>query len=191
MLSKEIKRTIIGGVVSAIVLVTIGSWWHYRCDSILHRNNRLMFKSFYVENEEGLAALRELESPKVAASLSDGQRDLLHLRKASILVKDYDLPGALSELKSVLENSKVAELQTLALVRSIRLLIELRRIPEGLELLKKYSDWLPTLVAFELKGDLCYASGDLKEARSYYLNAWQCNPVEETYRRLLLKIMDC
>lgn len=191
MLGKKSKIWLASGAAALVILVAIGGLWHaHHCDTRF-RNNRLLLKSFYFTGKESETALKELESSKVNSTLTHGQRELVHLKNAAHLAEKRDFQGALSELEEVLEDDQVPELQALALMRSVRLLIELKLPAKGIKLMKQYSDkLLSTLTASELWGDLYYAQGNLKKARSYYLKAWESNSSEDSYRRLLLKLLN-
>lgn len=166
------------------------SIWYYRKEARRRYQERLTWQVFYAKDAAKSEAALEVLTTKTQLFMP--QRALLDLKKAGLLVNKKDFSSAFHEYIKVLKQPNVvAEFKSLALVRSVRILSELKRYEEGFKLLENYKRYLPSLVLEELKGDLYLASRQPAKARKCYLKARASNYLTlDSRQRLTLKLLD-
>ncbi len=101
------------------------------------------------------------------ATYQDAAR--LSLAKVAVVKKDY--PKAIEQLKSLLAKSKEVAILSVARIRLAKLYLQTANYQAGLDLLKEtnVAEFTPQML--ELRGDLLYKKGDLKEALNAYKEA--------------------
>lgn len=106
-------------------------------------------------------------------------------------LKNNELAKAQENLEWVLQQNGASDLQSLARIRLMRVLIAQDKLEEALALCdeKQANGFIPLLV--ELKGDILFKQGKIKEARTSYQQAVTAAPEQGMYGPLLkMKLED-
>lgn len=179
-------------VITLLLLLFSGIryWWHHQAvvkeeasDHYLALINALDQKDEVTVTSKATLLMKDFARSSYATFAA--------LALADEALKNNDWSKTQTQLEWVLQHSNVAELQSLARIRLIRVLIAQDKLEEALALHdeKQANGFLPIMA--ELKGDILTKQGNLNEAKASYQQAVTVAPEQGMYGPLLkMKLED-
>jgi len=170
------------GVV--IALLGLAGWQRYQA----YRIDRGANAAQLLEQMTASAATDESKAASLLKQLSTDYAATPYADQAHLLIAQRDVQNgrfdqAAAELRVVMESGHDDQLRNVARLRLARVLIQLQKLDEALQLLNPEKAGAFAGSSHELRGDVFYAKGDRKSARAEYqaaLDAYKTEPAADT-----------
>jgi predicted negative regulator of RcsB-dependent stress response len=170
------------GVV--IALLGLAGWQRYQA----YKADRAANASQLLEQMTTTAATDDSKASSLLKQLSTDYASTPYADQAHLLVAQRDVQSgkfeqAATELRVVMESGHDEQLRSIARLRLVRVLIQLQKLDEALQLLNPDKAGAFAGASHELRGDVFFAKGDRKSARAEYqaaLDAYKTEPAADT-----------
>jgi predicted negative regulator of RcsB-dependent stress response len=161
-------------IISIISALVISFGWRYWQN---HKNQEMAVASILYE---------QMLSHEINHQYSDVEFDVTGLQtiyaktpyaslaafmSAHNAINNNNLSAALEKFDWVIANAKSADFKQIAKLRKARILLEMKKFNEAVEVLSKVNSIAFITLINEVRGDIYAAKGDKSSALSYYLNA--------------------
>jgi len=165
---KDNAKSIIGGVLIGLAVIYGGrTWFEQKNDSVEQAS--ATYQSMMQDMEQGNSASAADKASLLLGQYSDTPYSVLAaLNMAKIKVEENNLVGAKSHLRWALDHAEQAELQHIARLRLVRVLISEGNTDEAIKLIDSVEFGKYVATYQELKGDALAAKGQFNLAKGAY-----------------------